>query len=485
MKFAVLEVPAFPLRALLRLEAGLENKAVALVQGEGKRARILHVTAAALDAGVQVGMGSLQTLAECPTLDLRSASPIGEKEADAALLVAAWLLSPRVEQTAPGLCTVDLAGRNLAGLRRDLASVALQLSGQGLPVNIGIADTPLTARFAAHVANPEKWVTDSPSFLAPLPVSLLDLTTAEETLFASLGLRTLGDLTRLPRASFSQRLGIRGDRLWAMATGEDTRPLETAVAPARFEAHIDLEHSVETLEPLLFVLRRFVDRLAGELNAAGLAAGILTLCLRMEDETIYQRSFRLPEATARAEVLFGALENHLATVQTSSAVCGLDLTIQPLRPQHRQDGLFDMVLRDPHGFYDTLARAGSVLGPDHIGTPSRNKSHRPDCFSLLTPPATVAEYRPLPSAPKRGPVLRRIRPPSPATVELTKDTPSYVQSEVMEGAVIAHRGPFRLSGNWWDKSNWSREEWDVEIGSGGLYRLLRTRDGWCVEGVYD
>jgi protein ImuB len=410
---------------------------------------------------------------------------VAEKEADAVLLLAAWFLSPRVEPTAPGLCTMDLAGRNRTDLCQDLASAALQLEGQGLPVRVGIADTPLTARFAAHVAQSERWVDDSATFLASLPVSLLDLTPTEETWFASLGLRTLSDVTRLPRSSFSQRLGIRGDRLWSMAAGEESRPLDTAMPPARFEAHVDLEHAAETLEPLLFVLRRFVDRLTGELNAAGLAAESLTLCLRLENETTYVRSFRLPEATARADVLFGTLENHLATVQTPSAVAGLDLAIQPTRPQQRQDGLFDLAVRDPHAFYDTLARAGSVLGPDRVGTPVKDKSHRPDVFTTVTPPATVPEYRPLPAPPPRGPVLRRLRPPAPATIELAGEVPRYVQSRMAEGAVVGHRGPFRLSGNWWEKGGWSREEWDVEIGTGGLYRLLHAPSGWFVEGIYD
>lgn len=485
MNFAVLEVPEFPLRALLRLDAALAKRPLAIVHGEGKRARILHATPAAFDAGVRLGMGSLQALAECPALDLRNACPAAEAEADAALLVAAWALSPRVEQTAPGLCTVDLAGRNETALRQDVARAALQLEGQGMPVRIGISDTPLTARFAAHEARPERWVADTALFLASLPIALLDLTPAEETWFASLGLRTLGDLTRLPRASFAQRLGLRGDRLWAMAAGEEERPLNTAVPPARFEAHLDLEHAAETLEPLLFVLRRFVDRLAGELGAAALAAETLTLRLRLENETSHERTLRLPEPTARADALFGALENHLATVQTPSAVVGLDLAVHPARPRQRQDGLFETALRDPHAFYDTLARAAAVLGPDRVGTPVRQPTHRPDAFELVAPLATLDEYRPKSAAPARGPVLRRLRPPEPVTIELAAGAPRYVQSAFVEGAVVAHRGPFRLSGEWWDHGGWAREEWDVELGPGGLYRLLHAPGGWFVEGIYD
>lgn len=485
MNFAVLAVPSFSLRALLRLERHLETKPVAVTQGEGKRARVAQATEAALEAGVRLGMSCVQALAECPGLELRAPSIAAEKEAESVLLAAAWSLSPRVEQTAPGLCTVDLAGRAEAGVRDDTTRLAFVLGGQGLPICIGVADTPLTARFAAHAGGPQNWVADSRAFLAVLSVELLDLTEKEAELFAALGLRTLGDVTRLPRASFSQRLGLRGDTLWAMAAGEEVRPLRTATPPKSFEAHLDLEHPAEALEPLLFVLRRFVDRLAGELSVAGLGAETLSLGLRLEDETTYERAFRLPEATTSADVMFNALEHHLGTVQTASAVVGLDLVVQPKRQSHRQDGLFDTALRDPHAFYDTLSRAAAVLGADRVGTPRRHATHRPDSFELVTPPAHIEDAASPPTAPARGPLLRRLRPPEPATVELSQGAPNYLHSAPLEGAVVARRGPFRLSGEWWAQDGWAREEWDVEIGERGLYRLLHTADGWFIEGIYD
>jgi protein ImuB len=485
MNYAVVEIPDFALRALLRLESGLAGKAVALIQGEGKRARVVHATEAATRQGVRIGMGSVQALAECPLLDVRTPSLGAEKEANAVLLGCAWTLSPRVEATAPGLCTVDLAGKSEADIRGDVVRVTMEMSGQDLPVRIGIADTPLTARFAAHTSAPVRWVTDSLQFLGALPVRLLDLTPNEETLFAALGLRSLADVTRLPRTSFSQRLGVRGDRLWAMASGEDDRPLNTATPPVAFEAHMDLENPAETMDPLLFVIRRFVDRLASELSMAGLAAETLALGLRLEDETGYAQSFRPPEATAKADVLFRLLENHLATVQTKSAVVGVDLTVRPARQQHRQDGLFEAGLRDPHAFWDTLARASAVLGADRVGEPSPAPTHRPGEFLLRTPAATVPEYMPIPRAPVRGPLLRRLRPPEPVTVELAGDIPTYLRCALAEGSVAAHRGPFRLSGDWWEKDAWAREEWDVELNGRGLYRLLHLPAGWFIEGVYD
>lgn len=51
--------------------------------------------------------------------------------------------------------------------------------------------------------------------------------------------------------------------------------------------------------------------------------------------------------------------------------------------------------------------------------------------------------------------------------------------------MLASAGPWRASGEWWTASPWDREEWDVELSDGGLYRVFRTSREWFLEGVYD
>jgi protein ImuB len=62
----------------------------------------------------------------------------------------------------------------------------------------------------------------------------------------------------------------------------------------------------------------------------------------------------------------------------------------------------------------------------------------------------------------------------------------FVSAGGVQGAVAERAGPWRASGDWWDAA-WSREEWDVALESGGLYRLYRDRmrDAWFVEGELD
>jgi protein ImuB len=480
--FAVIELPDFPLQALLRLRPLLRQEPVGLLLGEGRRAVITHVNA--LAEGIRPGMTAAQALAECPALQLVSPFLDAEREADAILLTAGWSLSPRVELSAPGRCTIDLAGCNRDTLPSRLNAVLKNLDRQELPARIGIGATPLVARFAAHVARPVQWVEDARGFLAPLPVSLLDLTPDEAGLFADLGLRTLGSITAFPRAALANRLGARGDVLWARAAGEWPAPIQPAPFPVRYVASLELEEAVETLEPLLFVLRRFCDRLAGEVGQFGGGTNRLSLVLTLDDESTHSRDFDLPEPTANPETLFAVLVNHLSALQTDAPIVALELEAFPARRLEQQEGLFDTGLKDAPMFYATLGRLCAVVGRENVGTPRRLDSHRADALSLVAPAATVPE-RQWPSAPEaHGPLLRRLRPAVPATVELTEAKPSYLASGVVAGGVTVLRRPFRANGEWWSPESWAREEWDVQIGT-DLYRLLHLPEGWFVEGIYD
>jgi len=178
-------------------------------------------------------------------------------------------------------------------------------------------------------------------------------------------------------------------------------------------------------------------------------------------------------------------------VQTDAAIVAIRLELFPTRPLHRQQGLFDSGLRDPHGFAETLARAAALLGSDRVGTPQLVDSHRPDSATLVVP-STGEAIPPIATSalPALGIPLRRYRPPLPARVELSPHSraPAYVWSDRVSGEVQAHHGPWRASGDWWQPNQtWAREEWDIALAppKSGLYRLTETPTGWYLDGEYD
>ena len=558
--FAVLHVSDFALQAILRLEQGLGDRPVALMNETKRPPVVIACTPRAREAGVEPGQNAPQAMARCASVLLRNVQPEAEAEARAGFIAAALSVSPQVEDTGPGICTIQVGG--LAENRREpaLRAAVTHLQALGLIATAGLATTPLLALYAARycehfaatveTAAAETWraeeqqermeveparsdgapeelwsaaarrrfsarslmrpeaeagrragpskaassrrtpqvVKDSREFLRDLPLQVAEPSPKIAEILTGWGVRTLGDLTALSKADVTQRLGPDGLALWERAAGEVTRPLRMITPRQTFTAEITLEHEIETLEPLLFVLRRFIDRLALELRNAGLVAGEVVLGLMLADDTTYARAFRLPEPTAREEILFRVLHTHLESLHTAATVRGATLECRPVRPLARQQGLFESALRDPHGFAETLARVAVVVGPERVGTPVLENTHRPDAVKLVSPAAVVP---PLAvknvDHPARGLPLRRYRPPLNATVELSGPTPVFVWTNVLQGAVRAWVGPWRGSGDWWDAGRvWQREEWDVELeGDGGVYRLLRTPEGWFVEGEYD
>ena len=214
-------------------------------------------------------------------------------------------------------------------------------------------------------------------------------------------------------------------------------------------------------------------------------AGELALDLRLADETVYQRGFRLPEPAASPDLLFRALQTHLETLHTASAIRGVRLVITPTRPLVRQHGLFDTGLRDPHGFAETLARVEAVVGRGRVGTPGLEPTHRPDAFFLTKPVDVVGPPPPPAVLPPLGLPLRRFRPPVEVQVTTSPHGPESVHCSVAHGEVTRRRGPWRGSGEWWKPERWAGEEWDVELARGGLFRLSCRAGQWWVEGMYD
>jgi len=487
MSYAVLRVDDFALHALRRSDPGLAGRPVALIAGEGRKAVVAEVSPeAAPPAGaVAPGLPVTLAMARCPGLLLRPRDPAAELEAGRLLLAAAFALSPRVEHTAAGCCTVDLQGTDPARTGAQMHRCAAELARLGLPARIGAAATPLLAAYAARSAAPVRLVGDAPGFLTPLPLAVAEPSPLQAEILEGWGIRTLGALTALPKAEVGRRLGADGAALWERAAGETTRVLRL-VEPARiFAAEWAYEPPVESVEPLLFRLRRFAERIALELRAAGCVAEALALTLRLEDETDYRREFALPEPDGDVDRWLRVLHAHLETVRTAARVAGVRLVAAPIRAPVKQDGLFDTGLRDPARFWENLARLGALVGGDRVGTPVPADTHRPDAFTLERPADTVPPAPPPPVHPPRGPVLRRFRPPAAAQVELGEDRPVALVSAPARGRIRAAAGPWRAAGDWWKPEAWAVETWHVELAGGGIYQLARTAAGWAVEGTLD
>ena len=482
--FTVVLMPNFRLQAALRFRPQMRAQPVAITGDDGA---VLEISSDAETSGVRAGMPGVQALARCPALTLLPRALAAERAAQGALIELAGSLSPEVEATGDGCATVDLRGAKISDWPRWCGAVVARLAALELEGKVGVAPNPDLAFLAARRAAPSLVVQTPGTFLAQLAVAEIDPPPHLHALLHDWGIHTLGQLTSLPRGELADRLGPDADRLWQRASGQTERLLRLVRPVEEFAEAFDFEHEIETVEPLLFILRRFLDSLAMRLDAAHRVAARLILTLPLDDGAAHERAFTIPSPTADAEVLFRVLHTHLESLQLAAHPTGARLLIEPAQPAHQQLRLFESALRDPNRFGETLARLAAIVGAENVGVAEIEDTHRADAVRLASPRFHQQQRDAATAAPSRaiGLPLRRYRPPVPAQVRVVRQEPVEVSAPSASGRVTDALGPYRASGGWWERERWGVEEWDVEIAGRGLYRLRREDQSWVIEGCYD
>src|ERR687888_299056 len=118
------------------------------------------------------------------------------------------------------------------------------------------------------------------------------------------GIRTVGQLAALDKEQLAARLGPEAIRIWGRANGQSNRVLKLIRPPESFEENFEFEREIETAEPLLFMLRRFLEQLAVRLASIYLVAKELTLRITFASKQSYERVFKIPQPTNDVDLLF-------------------------------------------------------------------------------------------------------------------------------------------------------------------------------------
>jgi protein ImuB len=162
-------------------------------------------------------------------------------------------------------------------------------------------------------------------------------------------------------------------------------------------------------------------------------------------------------------------------------VVHLWMGMNPVKPRAAQSGLFVLAAPEPVKLSLTLARIRSIVGPGRVGAPELIDTHRPEAFRM----GEMQQANQSRSACPPKLAFRMFRPPRLARVVLASGQPGFVAAEGIRGKVLEYAGPWRSSGDWWTADPWSRDEWDIALSDGALYRIYCEPRGWFVEGSYD
>jgi protein ImuB len=421
---------------------------------------------------------------------------------------------------------------------------------RGLAVQIAVAPTR-TAALLLALARPGVTVVlpgGERQAVAPLPLGVLRQYPRDrqgagdgcDQLIERLrrwGLRTLGELAELPARPLSERLGQDGVAWRRLARGEDLQPLAVTGAEVPIEEALDLEWPVEGLEPLAFVLARVCEPLAERLAARDLAAVALHLTCRLVSREIATRDLQLPAPMRDPKVLRTLLVLHLESHPLAAGVDRLALRVDAAPARVTQCSLLARARPFPEQMATLLARLSALMGESRVGAAALVDSHRPGAFAMTRfagwrevarashgavarASAGPGEAEGEPAAGDRGDAatgiragFRRFRMPVPARVMVREGRPVRVTTDrrgLDGGSVTACAGPWRTSGGWWlieeeagqaerpspervpregsaRADGWNRDEWDVSLADGGVYRIFRdrSRDRWFIDGIVD
>ena len=454
--------------------------------------------------------------------------------------------SPRIEVHGRQLVMMDAGGLGyLWGIPREVAATLRQAAAdRGLLARVAVAATRVAALLAVHGRSGLTVIPPGMEAekLAPFPLAVLKQAHSTGSGWGAArkrswvqpvspdalalpactslpvverwGLKTLGDLAALPSSELYERLGSGGLELQRMARGEDARPLVPEPVEERCEETLELEWPIEGLEPLSFVLGRVLEPLCARLERREAGAGTLHVRLTLVTRATHERVLRLPAPIRDPRVLRTLILLDLESHPPSAGIDRVTVTVEPVSTRVLQFSLLERAVPSAGRLSTLLARLSVLMGERRCGAPALVDTHQPDAFEMREFSPGIRDQRSglAEAVAKAGPlipVLRRFRAPAAARVAVNGGLPVRVAMGTQpagSGRIVACAGPWRSSGQWWLSGIrapvvatasarpgaaafrvWDRDEWDVALSDGGVYRIFRDRerDRWFVEGMVD
>jgi DNA polymerase-4 len=262
--------------------------------------------------GVRTAMGVARARRLCPDAVVVEPRMSAYSEASKAVYEVFDDIAPRVEGLSIDEAFLDVRGvRRLSGTPREVA-VRLRVEVRervGLPITVGIARTKFLAKVASGVAKPDGLLVVPPdrelAFLHPLPVERLwGVGRVTAARLHEVGIRTVGEVARLPEGSLVSLLGrASGRHLHALAHNRDPRPVQPRRRRGSIGAQRALGRRPKSVDDVDAALVGLVDRVTRRMRAAGRVGRTVVLRLRFDDFSRATRSRTLHRATASTQAI--------------------------------------------------------------------------------------------------------------------------------------------------------------------------------------
>ncbi|MFC4119542.1 DNA polymerase IV [Nonomuraea zeae] len=284
-----------------------------IVGSPAGRGVVLSATYEARAQGVHSAMPMSRARRLCPQATIIPPSHGKYSEVSKGVMEIFHTITPLVEPIASDEAFLDVGGaRRRLGAPAAIAAMIREqvLDRYGITCSVGVASSKFIAKLASKQCKPDGLLVvpadQVVDFLHPLPVSALwGVGERTEQSLVRLGIRTVGDLARVPHATLQRELGQAvGGHLAALSWGRDERPVSAHVPDKSIGNEETFAVDVDDPEVIKRELLRLSERVAARMRKGGHVGRTVSVKLRRADFTTINRSRTLREPTDVAQVIY-------------------------------------------------------------------------------------------------------------------------------------------------------------------------------------
>jgi protein ImuB len=483
-----IDLPRLALEAVEDFSAS--QGSLGVIDTQSRQQIVLACNAKAHAAGVRVGQSLNAAIALEPDLQVHARD--AAREHARLVQLAAWCqrqFTPLVSLEPPDALLLEVKGslKLFGGAQALVERLTAGLREQGMTARLALAPTPTGSLWLARSrsAPPESAAAATGTLIIEKPAELTghlanvatsSLRWPEEVmvLLLNMGVHTVGDLMRLPRAGFARRLGTRWLDELDRAFDRRVQARRGFRSPERFDARQVLEHEIETAQKLESACGPLLERLQRFLREREAAIALLGLDLKHRTHPLTRLRIGLALPSGEAVHLRGLLAERLAALVLPGPVIALRLRSGALLPAMPANG---WLWKQAHAqeTMDALPRLierlRARLGNERVFSVCAVADHRPECAWKVGAGNEIHD-------------LPRVDRPRRAA-----ERPLWLLAQpreiVRQGKRL--RGPERIETGWWDGREVTRDYFETRAEDGArlwVYRERRAPQHWYVHGLF-
>ncbi len=299
--------------------------------------------------GIHTGMRLRQARQLCPELIQIAARPQRYAEVSTAIMTALQDISPDIEVFSVDEAFIDVTHcqrfwkkgpEYIARLAKERVHEAV-----GVTCTVGLSGDKTTAKFAAKQVKPDGFNVIPPwqarEALRDVPVTALcGIGKGIGKFLARYGVRTCGDMARLPISILAQRFGDPGRRIWHMCQGKDPARVETQVAAPKSMGHGKvMPPDTCDADVILTYLMHMSEKLAARLRRNRMQARQFAIGLRVHGDWIGGK-FACPVPTDDSHVIIDLCRQVIEADWQGEGIHGVQVTALDPAPAMQQLEMF-------------------------------------------------------------------------------------------------------------------------------------------------